>query len=51
MNDLQTFDFSGALEIIQEGGRVARDTWAESTFLSSVAVKPPTSGGGYKVIA
>jgi hypothetical protein len=24
MNDLQTFDFSSALEIIQEGGRVAR---------------------------
>lgn len=33
MNDLQTFDFSSALEIIREGGRVARDTWAESTFL------------------
>ena len=27
MNDLQTFDFSSALESIQEGGRVARSGW------------------------
>ena len=30
---MQTFGFGSALEIIQEGGRVARADWAESTFL------------------
>lgn len=33
MNDLQTFDFSSALEIIQEGGRVALNTYPDGEFL------------------
>ena len=30
---MQTFDFSSALEIIQEGWRVARSYWGDSAFL------------------
>ena len=34
---MQTFDFSSALEIIQEGGRVAREGWnGKGMFLSLV---------------
>ena len=40
---MQTFGFGSALEIIQEGGRVARAKWTESTFLFLVVGNCVTS--------